>query len=142
MVEIEAGDTLPAANASSMARVRVYTRTRSGGRVAMLGLVPRSALDQVKARFVEAARVAPGRCRLAARVQQIDAVLIEPEPGAAPVPARRVVLGFSVEQGPATPSPRARILQRELDELVALADRIKDASPVAAGTASAPGSAP
>lgn len=142
MVETEVGDSLPGASASNLARVRVYTRARNGERVAMLGLVPRAALEEVKTRFAGADRTAPGRCRLAARVKKIDAVKVTLEPGAEPISARLVVLGFSVVEGPARSSPRSRGLQQELDDLVALAGRIKDTSPSAVEASSRPESAP
>lgn len=142
MAEIEAEDSLPGSSASSLARVRVYTRARSGERVAMLGLVPRVALEEVRVRFASAAQIAPGRCRLAARVNKIDAVKVTLSPGAEPIAARLVVLGFSVVEGPARSSPRSRGLQQELDDIVALADRIKDVRPAPVEVSSQPESAP
>lgn len=131
MAEAESDDSPPETSSSSLARVRVYARVAGKERVAMIGLVPRSALEDVKKLQIEARGSSENHLRLAARVKRIESVRVTLGKGLEPVSGRYVLLGFSVQPGPARPSHRSRVLQRELEELMELAERVREVEPTA-----------
>jgi hypothetical protein len=121
-------------SAEGMARIRVYTRTGNGRRVAMVGLIPREALEEIRRKWLAASRSGAGRTKLSARVKRLEIVQVDERGDGKIVAGRKVLLGVSVKREPPKPAAptskplsRSRILQRELEELALIAERVHDA---------------
>jgi hypothetical protein len=107
-----------------MVRVRVYLRSGNGKKVPMLGYLLPASLVAIRDRF--RAKAGPGgrRCHVTARLKQLDAMEVSTGTGGKTLPARKLLLGLTVREGP----QRQQVLREGLGELFREAERIKEAS--------------
>lgn len=104
-----------------LARVRVHVRAGKGKRVPMVGLLPKEALTELRARLSAAFRATGNEWRIEARVKTLESVDVRLAPGDALRQGRRLILGMSVREG----APRASELASGFEELILEAERIK-----------------
>jgi hypothetical protein len=120
MAEIENGQ-VSALLTRNMARIRVYTRSGSGRRVPMVGLVPRAKLAEIREHFQRVwNETGRQKCRLTARVRRIESIEVQLDGEADPVKGRRLLLGVRVRP----PSRKAQALRASLGELILEAERV------------------
>ena len=99
--------------------MRVYARVGQQGKVPMVGLLPRAALDEMRRRLGEARRSSQGVCYLEASPKSVEKVRVIPAPESEPLAAWKIQLGIRVREGEEHPQPPARSRVRvELEDLL------------------------